>query len=294
VDIPYYRHYANSKSEIYLYGANSGSVLPGWACPRHMHHLMLEINLVLEGTQSAEIGGVDYRQGRDELLLIPPMLLHSFKAETPLRYFVFHVQLDDPAFLQQLAAADLLLLPVGSRLHGELLPLVKHLMLLLEKNASRIRLFHAVYAVMDAIDRHLAAERDAGRLGRADVLPVRIAKEIEMLVAAPVREDEPIAGGWLAGIAETLGISRRHCLRVFQAAYRMSPRQYLSVLRQQEAMQLLADDAGTIELVSRRVGYENVQSFIRQFVKWTGMTPGAFRRSGSGETFYLTPLELER
>ena len=73
----------------------------------------------------------------------------------------------------------------------------------------------------------------------------------------------------------------------------MSPRQYLAVLRQQEAMQLLLHGAGSVEQIALRIGYDNAQSFIRQFVKWTGMTPGAFRKQKGGDITYLTPLELE-
>jgi AraC-like DNA-binding protein len=73
----------------------------------------------------------------------------------------------------------------------------------------------------------------------------------------------------------------------------MSPLDYLFVLRQQEAMHLLLSGGDSLERIAHRIGYDNVQSFIRQFAKWTGLTPGAFRKSRKDELVYLTPLEVQ-
>ena len=143
---------------------------------------------------------------------------------------------------------------------------------------------------MDLLESYIAAQEGPGT--GTDVLPIRIAKAIESLVADR-RAEEAIAAGWMEALAEQLGFSRRHCYRVFRDAYSLSPREYLAVLRQQEAMHLLTGGEHAVEEVARRIGYDNVQSFIRQFVKWTGTTPGAFRKQRAGETVYLTPLELE-
>lgn len=47
-----------------------------------------------------------------------------------------------------------------------------------------------------------------------------------------------------------------------------------------------------MEEIAFRIGYDNVQSFVRQFSKWTGLTPGRFRKERSDELSYLTPIEL--
>lgn len=45
-----------------------------------------------------------------------------------------------------------------------------------------------------------------------------------------------------------------------------------------EAMHLLANTNDSIESIAYKTGYENVQSFTRQFSYWTGCFPGAFRK----------------
>lgn len=285
--------YPNSKSEAYLYGAHSAAVQPGWTCGRHLHHLMFELNLVLEGTQLADIGGIPYRQEAGDLLLVPPMRLHSYRAEAPLRYFVLHVQIDDPVFLQRLGDSGLLLVDRGHPLNRKLVAAVNTLRERMAPGDSRIRLYRALYETLDLLESELdrilqAPEASEERLS----LPARIAREIEAFVAGPRDEDREIEENWMASIARRLGYSRRHCYRAFMDAFRMSPRDYLFVLRQQEAMHLLLGGRDSLERIARRIGYDNVQSFIRQFSKWTGTTPGRFRKQKRDELIYLTRLEV--
>jgi AraC-like DNA-binding protein len=281
------------KSEAYLYGAHTASVKHGWVCQKHLHHMMIEINLVLEGEQIVMVDGRELRMQAGDLALIPPMLMHAFRTERPLRYFVLHVQVDDPVFFQLLSGARQMLFASSHELNRLILPAVHKLMEQLSSHATKIRLFHTLFEIMDHVEHFLLLNRDDADRGTIGLLPVRIAQQIEALVAAPLQgDDERLSVNWLTAIADKLGISRRHCHRVFQETYRMSPREYLAVLRQQEAMQLLLNDTGSIEQIALRIGYDNAQSFIRQFVKWTGLTPGAFRRQKEGDISYLTPLEL--
>ncbi|WP_217594724.1 AraC family transcriptional regulator [Cohnella sp. GbtcB17] len=284
--------YRNSKSEVHLYGAHAASVPEGWSCRRHLHHMMLEINLVLEGQQTAEVGGKTLCQHADELLLIPPLKLHAFDADTPFAFFVMHLQIDDPHFLQRLAQSGITLLDLGHPLNRLLLPKVRSVQALLAADAGKIRLFRAVYEILDTLEAYLNDNYPLLPPMQQDPLPLKVAREIETLVAAPVQEQTAIPANWMATIAHRLGYSRRHCLRAFQDAFNMAPRDYLFVLRQQEAMQLLANGKDAVERIAYRIGYDNAQSFTRQFAKWTGMTPGAFRRRSRDELSYLTPLEL--
>ncbi|MNF15010.1 DNA-binding transcriptional regulator AraC [compost metagenome] len=64
------------------------------------------------------------------------------------------------------------------------------------------------------------------------------------------------------------------------------------ILKRQEAMQMLVSSSESIESIAHRIGYENVQSFSRQFVAWTGYTPGTFRKNHQDEVLHLTPLDL--
>jgi AraC-like DNA-binding protein len=81
----------------------------------------------------------------------------------------------------------------------------------------------------------------------------------------------------LEDLAKKECMSLSHYTRVFRAVYGMSPRDYLSMLRQREAKKLLLMPSLPISDVAQRIGYANDSDFSRQFKRWTGMSPKVFR-----------------
>lgn len=51
--------------------------------------------------------------------------------------------------------------------------------------------------------------------------------------------------------------------------------------RRERALLLLRSPELSLEAIAERVGYSDVANFTRAFRRWTGSTPGAFRRAGS-------------
>jgi len=260
---------------------------------------MIEFNLVLSGCQTAVVGGKTYKQCAGDLLIIPPMRLHDYKAEQEesLQFFVFHLQLSDirlTDLLSQSPQGDLY--EAGHPLNRLAVPTIEKLFEKHRAGATQNALFAVLYELLSVLEDYWQSEtvRSAIHPLKENELPRRIAREIEKLLLAPEGpegEDDGALSNWLEALSDRLNISRRHCSRVFQQAYGHSPRAYLAVLRQQEAMHALLNSAETIEQIAYRIRFENVQSFIRQFQKWTGCTPGTFRKSHKGQAIYLTPLE---
>ncbi|MFD2117346.1 AraC family transcriptional regulator [Paenibacillus yanchengensis] len=77
-------------------------------------------------------------------------------------------------------------------------------------------------------------------------------------------------------IAHTLGYHRAHLTKLFKEATGMSPQQYLFKVRMKKAEELLLTDL-TITQIAASVGYSDPLFFSKQFRKWSGMTPTAFR-----------------
>ena len=87
-------------------------------------------------------------------------------------------------------------------------------------------------------------------------------------------------------LAEKLTVAAlaRHCRMTpeqlsdaFFAAYGMRPKHYLCLRRITQARRLLVTGKLPIKEIGRRVGYENVLFFHRQFRRYTGLTPAAYR-----------------
>jgi AraC-like DNA-binding protein len=82
----------------------------------------------------------------------------------------------------------------------------------------------------------------------------------------------------LESVAEHVGVSRHHLIRVFKARNGTSPMQYLRQLRVNRAKRLLHDHRLNISEVGQAVGYDVLPHFSRMFKRSTGLSPRQFRR----------------
>ena len=87
--------------------------------------------------------------------------------------------------------------------------------------------------------------------------------------------DEPISLGKLAKVA---CLSPHHFLRLFKAAFSLTPHQYLTNVRLQKALKLVREKDSPIIDVCHSVGFEDPSSFTRLFKR----------------RFHVSPLEVRR
>jgi AraC-like DNA-binding protein len=89
-------------------------------------------------------------------------------------------------------------------------------------------------------------------------------------------------------LANLLGISVRHLNRVIKRFFGVSFREKLAKTRIEVAKDLLKNTEMSIFDISWKVGYGSTVSFSSAFKKYTGSTPGMFRKSFQG----ITPKNL--
>lgn len=82
----------------------------------------------------------------------------------------------------------------------------------------------------------------------------------------------------LESAAERLNMSAGYMSKLFKDQTGLNFSDYLNNLRIDKAKELLRTSDCKIQEVAERVGYINVNSFIRMFKKTTGLPPGEFRR----------------
>ncbi len=78
-------------------------------------------------------------------------------------------------------------------------------------------------------------------------------------------------------LAEIAILSERTFLRHFTSATSHKPMQYLQRLRVQKACELLETSKQSFEQISATVGYDDVNSFRKVFIKIIGLSPSAFK-----------------
>ena len=292
------------RPEICLYAPHMRSVSSGWTCGRHLHHMMFEFLLVLDGRLTAFHGDAEHELTAGDLVLISPMHLHGYEVlqAEGASFFDGHILIEDEDLLHLFETENLAFYAMNHPLNQTLQPWIKSLMEALQEEPLRTtKVMLNVLNIIEVIHTFFKEHADRKGPSQQREPAYLIAKEIERLMRKPAMDEDSssslrtdegqgLGSNWLEEISRLLNISSRHCHRLFRQAYGMSPRQYLMILKQQEAMQLLASSNETIEQIAYRLGYVNVQSFSRQFAAWVGCTPGAFRKNTPEAINYLMSL----
>ncbi|WP_165769006.1 AraC family transcriptional regulator [Virgibacillus profundi] len=81
----------------------------------------------------------------------------------------------------------------------------------------------------------------------------------------------------LDDIVEASGLSKYHFSRLFHQTMKITPLQYVTRTRINEAIKLLKNEALTIEEISQRVGFSNGNYFGKVFRSSIGVSPGKYR-----------------
>lgn len=81
----------------------------------------------------------------------------------------------------------------------------------------------------------------------------------------------------ISDIAEYLQISGSYLSRMFKAELGKSPLEFLTEYRMERGKEYLKDSRLSLQEISLMIGYNDSHSFIRQFKKYAGSTPGEYR-----------------
>ncbi|MBI4335587.1 MAG: DNA-binding response regulator [Candidatus Omnitrophica bacterium] len=90
--------------------------------------------------------------------------------------------------------------------------------------------------------------------------------------------------------AQVVCLSPKYLSRLFNEVTKKSFIGYKIGVKMKKAKELLVSTGATINQISYKLGYENAESFIRQFKKLTGATPTEYRR----KALKVRPLRSRR
>jgi AraC family transcriptional regulator of arabinose operon len=81
--------------------------------------------------------------------------------------------------------------------------------------------------------------------------------------------------------AQLCNVSRSWFVHLFTEAVRVTPREYITAKRIEQAKLLLNTSSNSVETIAYSVGYSDALYFSRVFKKHTGMSPTTFRKQNS-------------
>jgi AraC-like DNA-binding protein len=114
---------------------------------------------------------------------------------------------------------------------------------------------------------------------KASAEPTRIDLHKKLSMALKYMRENMDGEITLVKLSDIAHISLFHFLRLFKAAYQVTPIQYLTRLRMKKACQLLKKTGKPVGWISASCGFESQSSFIRLFKKEFRMTPMVFRKN---------------
>jgi len=95
-------------------------------------------------------------------------------------------------------------------------------------------------------------------------------------------------------VAQKVGISKEHLIRLFQRHLHISPLQYALHLRVEAASGEVIGTERSIREIAERFGFENQFHFSRVFKKCTGLSPSAYRKNYVQYVDLLPPNTVDR
>ncbi|MDR0885830.1 MAG: AraC family transcriptional regulator [Clostridiales Family XIII bacterium] len=254
----------------------------------HMHEDQIEILLVAHGTGTHLIDGVRYQVTDGDIIVHDAGVMHeedrSDDLRTDIRYIAAHVDQNN--------------IHLGSTSANRLVP----------NGVSPVicsaRHFHSIYYMMqemyDNIDKTIVqmSEDDAIHMHITEMNHYMLKAIIMMVMelyteAEPKRSsDEDVLGHRIRmyldehfleeiviqDIADSLNINKFYLSHIFKKMTGISPMAYATRHRIGDAQGLLLETDMNVAEIAYKVGFNSTNHFSKMFTKFTGTTPGHFRK----------------
>ncbi|MGO4107672.1 AraC family transcriptional regulator [Paenibacillus sp. YAF4_2] len=284
--------FPNMTSTLQVTGFHFGKFPPGWEYPRHHHHLF-ELLCCLGGEVEQEINRTMVTLRPGDWLLINAGERHRTVNSSQMDYEFFnvHFDLDDLEIRSLLGAASYRLVPDSeaarsgrlSRYTGELRELTeqppREEASVAESQLEVKLLLQANLLLIIREMLSLIRGQSDGRIDKGSVTltAVDAAHAIEEKLSLDQSDNILITN-----VAKELNMSRSQCTKLFTKVYGMSPRQYLSRRKLMLAKELLVTSYLPVSEIAERLGFQSASHFSRQFRRWTGHSPTAFKPKHQG------------
>lgn len=117
---------------------------------------------------------------------------------------------------------------------------------------------------------------------RSDLISYNPAKETAQKVKKLI-DDFYSSSKELNNEINELGFSTQQMVEIFKSEYGMTPKNYMDILRIEEAKRLLNQTTDEIIDIAYSVGFNSISTFYRFFKKSTGKSPSAYRKENEND-----------
>lgn len=250
-------------------------------------HTAFEILLILSGEQESIIDQNVYILKENDILLVPPGILHENRcfSNQGMTYFVAHFDIDDPALRYSMIKNGRLIYPHNTSENSSLrLILNEWIFLYDKKNTYSLSDRFLSLEILSRLMTTLAKISEENKGDKGNMQALSIARSIAETIQHNfnsffLNENRDKNLLLIKNIYREINISMSYGLEVFKEIYGISPKEYLDRLKFKESKRLIRNPNISIEFISEQVGYSNVSHFSRQFKKWAGVSPKIYRQN---------------
>jgi len=286
--------FPNMTSTLQVTGFQLGKFPPGWEYPRHHHHLF-ELLCCLDGEVEQEINRTTITLRSGDWLLIKAGERHkttnvSYK---DYEFFNVHFDLDDLDIRNLLGMAPYRVVSASeAERSGRLSRYIKELGELMKLvpwesvNDASVQLedklllqANILLIIREMLLLIRNQELDKAKDGYVTSSAADAAHAIEERLTLGLTSNLSITQ-----VAKQLNMSRSQCTKLFIKVYGLSPRQYVSRRKLMLAKELLVTSGLPISEIAEQLGFQSASHFSRQFRRWTGYSPSAFKPKHRGHT----------
>ncbi|MHC5373139.1 AraC family transcriptional regulator [Enterococcus sp. LJL120] len=275
----------NQDISIRLTSAHKQTVKMNWDVGEEIH-TSFEILKVIDGEQISYINEDKIRLKKDDIIILPPKLLHHniCKNEAGLTYFCIHFHIDEPTLNYALVNSLPLIIKKDFKNYDQINAVIAQWINLLDKESpfdlidslKTQTIFTELLIVLSTL--FIAEKKSTNSLGffYASELAQTIKRNFrEYSTSQGFRDKNKLS---INSMIKEIGISQNHAINVFKEVYGISPKKYLDDLKYQEAKLLLQYPFSSIEQIADRIGYSTSSHFSRQFKLWSGHSPLQYRK----------------
>lgn len=250
-------------------------------------HTAFEILLILSGEQESIIDQNVYILKENDILLVPPGILHENRcfSNQGMTYFVAHFDIDDPDLRYSMIKNGRLIYPHNTSENSSLrLILNEWIFLYDKKNTYSLSDRFLSLEILSRLMTTLAKIYEENKENKGSMQALSIARSIAETIQHNfnlffLNENRDKNLLLMKNIYQEINISMSYGLEVFKEIYGISPKEYLDRLKFKESKRLIRNPNISIEFISEQVGYSNVSHFSRQFKKWAGVSPKIYRQN---------------
>ena len=279
-------HYPTAMAERFLYYATS---IGRAKCPKgfryeHSNENGFLLHFLHQGELWHRVRNKEFRLGKGRACLLDlsePVEYGNDRPQTAVLSWVLFNGKDLPHLITELRADREFLfdcMDVGrlSGIHRELMKVISR-----EPPGHELRIFSILVELLVLLFESRADHALAVNLvGRTEVLSEPVRKGIDFMVRfhGYHRKNENKFPS-LGMISDAVGLSKYHFLRRFHREMGITPMQYLTRYRIQQAARLLKHSNKSIGQIAPMVGIPDQQRFSRLFRKIMGITPRDHRKA---------------